>query len=189
MYPLIPFRIFEDHVKILSLSPIQQLRCSSLWQEIGNGWKLLLTVVTESFVLNVTCLLDPTLKCINKFRLRQKSIPSDIYMFKISKKHTKTTYQVYSKLRITTPDWHLVFLLLTLNILLTLFYYYGPECHWGWETIVSDNKFVSTDCGKYIVLYFTLLSSFWAWKIFWATCFHLYSPIKWWLLTQRSSDQ
>ena len=30
-----------------------------------NGWKLLLTVVTESFVLNVTGLLDLTLKCIS----------------------------------------------------------------------------------------------------------------------------
>ena len=34
-------------------------------------WTLLLTVVTESFVLNVTGVLDLTLKCINEFRLRQ----------------------------------------------------------------------------------------------------------------------
>ena len=38
------------------------------WQKLGNdwewlGWKLLLTVVTYSFVLNVTGYLDPTLKC------------------------------------------------------------------------------------------------------------------------------
>ena len=37
----------------------------------GNSWELLLTVVTESFVLNETGLLDPTLKGIEKFRLRQ----------------------------------------------------------------------------------------------------------------------
>ena len=37
----------------------------------GNSWELLLTVVTESFVLNETGLLDLTLKGIEKFRLRQ----------------------------------------------------------------------------------------------------------------------
>ena len=31
-------------------------------------------------------LLDLTLKCIDKFRLRQLSIPSNIYVFKVSKK-------------------------------------------------------------------------------------------------------
>ena len=34
-------------------------------------------------ILNVTWLLDLTLKHIDKFRLRQKSIPSDNYMFKV----------------------------------------------------------------------------------------------------------
>ena len=38
---------------------------------MGNGRKLLMTVVTESFVLNVTGLVDWTLKHIDKFRLRQ----------------------------------------------------------------------------------------------------------------------
>ena len=37
----------------------------------GNSWELVLTVVAESFVLNVTGVLDPTLKGIDKFRLRQ----------------------------------------------------------------------------------------------------------------------
>ena len=37
----------------------------------GNSWELLLTVVTESFVLDETGLLDLTLKGIEKFRLRQ----------------------------------------------------------------------------------------------------------------------
>ena len=37
----------------------------------GNNWEVLLTVVTESFILNMRGLLDPTLKCIDKFRLRQ----------------------------------------------------------------------------------------------------------------------
>ena len=36
-----------------------------------NSWKLLLNAVTESFVLNVTGLLDPILKHIGKFRLRK----------------------------------------------------------------------------------------------------------------------
>ena len=55
-----------------------------------SSWELLLTAV---IVLNVTGLLDPTLKCIDKFRLRQKSIPSDTYMFKVSK--NRTMFQIY----------------------------------------------------------------------------------------------
>ena len=54
--PLIPFRIFVNHVTIFSSSPMQQARCS-LWQEISNSWKVLLTVVTKSFVVNMTGLL------------------------------------------------------------------------------------------------------------------------------------
>ena len=45
--------------------PSARSKMESLWQKLGNGWKLLLTVVTESFVLNVTGFLDPTLKCID----------------------------------------------------------------------------------------------------------------------------
>ena len=37
---------------------------------MGNGRKLIMIVVTESFFLNVTGLLDWTLKHIDKFRLR-----------------------------------------------------------------------------------------------------------------------
>ena len=70
--PLIPFRIFVHHVTILNSSFMQHLRWSSLCQKIGNGWKLLLTVVTENFVLNETGLLNLTLKLIDKF------IPSGI---------------------------------------------------------------------------------------------------------------
>ena len=55
-------------------------------QKIVNDWKLLLIALTWHFVLNVTELLDLTLKCINEFRLRQYSNPSAIYMFKVSKK-------------------------------------------------------------------------------------------------------
>ena len=56
-----------DHVTIFSLSPMQHLRWSSLRQKIGNNWKLLLIVVTESSVLNTVGLLDVTLKDIDKF--------------------------------------------------------------------------------------------------------------------------
>ena len=45
--PLIPFRVFMDHVTIFSSSPMQQLRWSSSWQLIGNSWKLLLTVFRD----------------------------------------------------------------------------------------------------------------------------------------------
>ena len=44
--PLIPIRIFVDQVTIFSTIFMQHWRWSSLWQKIGNGWKLLLTVVT-----------------------------------------------------------------------------------------------------------------------------------------------
>ena len=59
---LIPLRIFVNHITIFSSSPTQHLRWSSLWQKIRNSSKLFLTIVTESFVLSVTGLLDPTLK-------------------------------------------------------------------------------------------------------------------------------
>ena len=49
---------FVDHVTIFSSRPMQHLRRSFV-TKMGNSWKLLLTVVTESFVLNVTGLLDP----------------------------------------------------------------------------------------------------------------------------------
>ena len=48
----------------------------------------LVSMITASVMkeLNVTGLLDPTLKCIDHFRLRQQSIPSTICIFKVSKK-------------------------------------------------------------------------------------------------------
>ena len=62
--PLIPISIFVEFVKIFSSSLIQHLRWNSLWQ------KLLLTVVTESLVLNMTAHnIDP--KRRDKFWLRQ----------------------------------------------------------------------------------------------------------------------
>ena len=50
--PPISVRIFANHVLIFSLSPMQHLRWSFV-TKIGNSWKLLLTIVTESFLLNV----------------------------------------------------------------------------------------------------------------------------------------
>ena len=51
--PQKPFKIFADHATICNIhyaifkpNPMQHLRWSSLWQKLGNGWKLLLTVVT-----------------------------------------------------------------------------------------------------------------------------------------------
>ena len=70
--------------------------------KMRNGWKLLLTVVTKSFVLNVTGFPDVTLKRIYKFRLRKKSISSGFNKFKISQKNTGTKCQIYSKLTAKT---------------------------------------------------------------------------------------
>ena len=75
-----------------SISPLRNIK------DGAKGLKLLLTVVTLSFILNVTGLLDRTLKYINKFRLRQYSFSICHYMLKVSKKHTRTTCQIYLKL-------------------------------------------------------------------------------------------
>ena len=80
------------------------------------------TLFDKNIFLNVTGLLDLTLKHIDKFRQRQKSIPSGKYMFKVSKKNTIIACQIYSKLTLKAPERRLVFLLLTLNIFCTLFH-------------------------------------------------------------------
>ena len=85
------------------------------------------TLFDKNIFLNVIGLLDLTLKHIDKFRLRQKSIPSGNYMFKVSKKYTITACQIYSKLTLKAPERRLVFLLLTLNIFCTLFH-----CRYCW---------------------------------------------------------
>ena len=78
----IPSRIFVDRVTIFSLSPMQHLRWSLMWQKKGKSWELFLNVFTESFVLN------PTLKHIDKFRLHVQN----------QQKNTSTTCQIYSQL-------------------------------------------------------------------------------------------
>ena len=67
----------------------------------------------------------------------------------------------------TPSEWHLLLLLLTLNIFNTLFYYYyckirtKVNAFWVWEYIVSDNEFVFSNYEKYIFL--------WVGKFRWAT--------------------
>ena len=58
-----------------------------------------------------TSLLNHLNMALDKFRLRQWNIPSTIHMFKISKIHTRTMCQIYSKLLLKSPEWHLVLLL------------------------------------------------------------------------------
>ena len=36
-FPLIPFTVFVDHVKIFNSGPMQHLRRSSFWQKVSNG--------------------------------------------------------------------------------------------------------------------------------------------------------
>ena len=98
-----PQYLFVDHVTIFNSRPKQHLTWSSLQQKIGNGWKLLMTV-TQSFILNVTGLLDPTLKCIDKFTLMPFTCSK-------SAKNTRSTCQINSKLTIKTPEGRLVLLL------------------------------------------------------------------------------
>ena len=65
--------------------------------------------VTINIFLNVICLLNLTPKHLDKFRLRQKSIPSGNYMFRV-RKISRIMCQIYSKLKIKTPERRLVFL-------------------------------------------------------------------------------
>ena len=61
----------------------------AVWQRIGNGWKLLLAIVALSFIITMRGLWTArylTLKCIDRFRSRQWSIPYAIYVFKVRKK-------------------------------------------------------------------------------------------------------
>ena len=123
---------------------------------MGNCWKPILTFVTEIFVLNVTAPIDLSLKCRDKFRQGNNCIPSSIVMFKVSKK-TRKISQTCSKFTIMTPEPHLMLLFPTLNIFLTLFYFYycciwKINNGWTWETIFSDNKFVFSNFGQHIAL-------------------------------------
>ena len=90
-----------------------------------------------------------------------------MYIFRISKKHTRRTRQIYSKLVIKAREQHLLLLLLTL----AYFTIYSTvniaeikqiDAGWARETVISNNKLV------FIVL--------WIGKICWAICFHLHSP-------------
>ena len=116
--PLIPFRIFVDHVAIFSSSHMQHLRWCTLWQKMviaGNCCWLLL----QSFVfLNVVELLHPTLKCIDKFSWGNKVFHPPFTCSKLAKKNnktnkakkqsTRTMWQIHSKLTVKTPEWCLV---------------------------------------------------------------------------------
>ena len=48
----VPKYLVDDHFTIFNSSYMQHLRCGSLKQKIGESWKLLLTVVTLSLILN-----------------------------------------------------------------------------------------------------------------------------------------
>ena len=129
--------------------------------KIGNRWKYLFTSVAENFVLNVSGLLDPTLKQIDKFRWWRWIIPSDIYMFKLNnnKKNTRNVSNIlkWTICIINIPEGHLLLLLLTLNILYFLFccYYHWiriSKCCLGLKIYSSGNKFVFSTFEKYIVI-------------------------------------
>ena len=69
---------------------------------------MLMTFAIESFVLNVTGLLEWTLKHIDKCRIGQTR-----------QKNIKTKYQMYSNLTINSPEKCHLLLLLILNIFCT----------------------------------------------------------------------
>ena len=80
---------------------MKHLRWSSLYQKIGNSWKLLLYVNTERFVLNVTGLLDPTLIRAIKYSIQLLHVQTQ--------QKTLETSQLSSKLTIKTPEQRMCF--------------------------------------------------------------------------------
>ena len=78
-------------------------------------------------------------------------------MFKVSKKHTKTTCQIYQKLAINTPERHLILLLLmwyfALHSTVKIAEFEQTNAGWDEETVLSDNKPVFSNCEKYIVVW------------------------------------
>ena len=135
-----------------------------------------MTVVTKSFILKVTGLLCPTLKRIDKFWI--------ICLFKINKRNTNNVSNMFKNNKDTGTillTFVLVFLLLSLNIFRTLFYWYNS---WIWTNTAGPKKLVALDkkitfcnCDIHIVP--------WAEKTFWATYFHRYLP-KIWLWKEHS---
>ena len=132
----------------------------------------------------MTGLLCPTLKRIDKFRV--------ICLFKINKRNTRTTFQICSKIK-KTPERHnkdtgtilltfvLVFLLLSLNIFRTLFYWYNS---WIWTNTAGHKKLIALD-KKITFCNYNIHVVPWAEKTFWATYFHRYLP-KIWLWKEHS---
>ena len=94
-------------------------------------------------------------------------------MFKVSKKNThqnniSNIFKVNSK-NIKKKSGASIFNfehILYFILLLSLLNLKKINAGWAWETKVSDNKFISSNCGKYIVPR--------AEKICWATCFRPY---------------
>ena len=113
----ISIRIFMDLATTFSCNIQDGAFCEKKW--VYNNREMLMTVVTESFVLNVTGLLDWTLKHIDKCRLRQYQYSIRHLHIQTHQKNTKTKCQIYSKLAINSPERHHVLLLLILNIFCT----------------------------------------------------------------------
>ena len=104
------FQSFLGSCYNIKFKPYATFKMKLFVTKIDNSWKtviaccyrklfLKLPVVTKSFVLIVTGLLDLTLKHIGKFRLRQQSTPSGIYKFKFNnnnKKHQKHVKYIQS---------------------------------------------------------------------------------------------
>ena len=125
----IPLRIFVDHVTIFNSSHMQYLSWSTLWRKIGNGWKLLLTIVI--------------------------SIPSTIDIFKISKKKKQKNVLNIFKLTINTPErwfycelWTYFALYFTVN---NAEFEQINVC-WACE-MLADNKVIFGNSEKQIVLW------------------------------------
>ena len=102
-----------------------------------------MTVVTKSFILKVTGLLCPTLKRIDKFRI--------ICLFKINKRNTNNVSNMFKNNKDTGTillTFVLVFLLLSLNIFRTLFYWYNS---WIWTNTAGPKKLVALDKKNYFL--------------------------------------
>ena len=97
----------------------------------------------DGWELNVTGLLDSTLKRIDKLRLvRQYSIPSTIYMFKVSKK--SNIFKVNNKNTGKMPVASIVKSEHILHLILAIIAKFNHiNTGWASEIVVSDNLFSS----------------------------------------------
>ena len=123
------FQNFLGSCYNIQFKPYATSKMQLFQKKRGNSWKLLLTVVTENLVLNLTGLQDPTLKNTS-INLDQgnKGTKYSIWHLHVQiqqkKKKEKKTLETCLSVSYIFKLKRLLLLLITLNIFRTLFYCY-----------------------------------------------------------------